>query len=217
MSDDVDHDTTDPVGEGTHEVRRGECMSSIAEKHGFFWQTLWNAPENSTLKDVRGDPNVLLPGDRVFVPPLREKEVRGCNTGSVHRFKRKGIPERLRMRFAHADDGPKANLGYTFDDGSTSRRGETDADGYLEEWISTRLRVVVITFDDGTVARLHVGDLDPPQTVRGASARLVSLGFASPGASLWIALEEFQVAHELDPTGQLDEATVAALIDAFGR
>jgi len=207
----------EPVGEGSHVVRRGECVSSIADKHGFFWQTLWDAPENRTLREARGDPNVLLPGDRVFVPELREKEQAHCRTGSVHRFKRRGVPERLRMRFAHADEGPKANMGYVFDDGRSERRGETDGDGYLEEWISTRLRIVTITFDDGAVATLQVGDLDPPQTVRGAGARLMSLGYASPGASLAVVLETFQLANQIEPTSQLDEATIAALVEAFGR
>lgn len=216
-SNQTDRTRPEPVGEGKHLVRRGECVSSIADKHGFFWETLWDAPENRALREVRGDPNVLLPGDRVFVPELREKEQRRCGTGSVHRFKRRGVPERLRIRFAHADEGPKANMGYIFDDGRSQRRGETDDDGYLEEWISTRLRIVTITFDDDSVSRLQVGDLDPPQTVRGAGARLMSLGYASPGASLAVVLENFQLAKELDPTAELDEATVAALVTAFGR
>lgn len=89
--------------------------------------------------------------------------------------------------------------------------------GYLEEWISTRLRIVTITFEDGAVSRLQIGDLDPPQTVRGAGARLMSLGYASPGASLAVVLESFQLANGLEPTAQLDDTTVAALVDAFGR
>ncbi|MBV1857071.1 MAG: hypothetical protein KUG77_01575 [Nannocystaceae bacterium] len=216
-SDSVAYEPPEPVGDGAHRVRRGECISSIADKHGFFWQTLWDAPENRTLREVRGDPNVLLPGDRVFIPPLREKEQAHCRTGSIHRFKRRGVPERLRLRFAHAQEGPKANMGYIFDDGGSQRRGETDDEGFLEEWISTRLRVVTITFDDGAVARLQVGDLDPPQTARGAGARLMSLGYASPGASLAVVLENFQLIHGLEPTARLDDATVAALVEAFGR
>ncbi|MGH1341309.1 MAG: LysM peptidoglycan-binding domain-containing protein [Nannocystales bacterium] len=216
-SDHVSTDPLEPVGEGSHVVRRGECISSIAEKHGFFWQTLWDAPENRTLRETRGDPNVLLPGDRVSVPEIRQKEQPNCHTGLLHRFKRRGIPERLRMRFVHADEGPKANMGYLFDEGGNGRRGETDGDGYLEEWISTRLRVVTITFDDGAVAVLQVGDLDPPQTVRGAGARLMSLGFASPGANLAVVLETFQLANGIEPTSQLDEPTIAALVEAFGR
>ncbi|MEM6296400.1 MAG: peptidoglycan-binding domain-containing protein [Myxococcota bacterium] len=204
------------VGEEGHEVRRGECVSSIAERHGHFWQTLWDAPENRALREAREDPNVLLPGDRVFVPPLREA-THACATGQVHRFKRRCVPEKVRIRFT-GEDGPRAQVGYTFDEGSGGRRGVTDADGFLEEWVSTKTRVATVVFDDdGKEVRLHVGDLDPCNTPRGAAARLVSLGLASPGGSLSAALEYFQVAHGLELTGRLDDGTIAALTAAFGR
>jgi hypothetical protein len=28
----------------THQVQQGECLVSIAESYGFFWETLWNLP-----------------------------------------------------------------------------------------------------------------------------------------------------------------------------
>lgn len=205
-----------PRGDGQHVVRRGECMSSIAEAYGFFWPTLWDAADNAALREHRGDPNVLLPGDRVFVPDRRAKE-QACETGMRHRFRRRGVPERLRMRFTDAEHGPRANAAYAFREGEDTREGTTDADGYLQEWISTRTRIVTIAFVDGPELRLQVGDLDPAHTRRGAAARLLSLGYARPGASLSAVLELFQVTSQLEPTGLLDAATVDKLVAAFGR
>ena len=51
-----------------HRVQPGECLVSISESYGFFWETLWSHPENETLRNRRRDPTVLLPGDEVFVP-----------------------------------------------------------------------------------------------------------------------------------------------------
>lgn len=32
------------------------------------WQTVWNAPQNASLRARRKDPKLIQPGDRVFVP-----------------------------------------------------------------------------------------------------------------------------------------------------
>ena len=77
-------------------VKQGDCISSIAQKHGLFWDKVWNHPKNANLQERRKDPNVLSPGDVVFVPDKDEKEESGA-TEQRHRFKRKGVPEKLRI------------------------------------------------------------------------------------------------------------------------
>ena len=50
-------------------VQSSDCMSSIAYENGFFWKTLWNLPDNTALKAQRKNPNVLMTGDIVHIPP----------------------------------------------------------------------------------------------------------------------------------------------------
>jgi len=88
----VNHMETD------HVVQSGDCIESIAKRFGFFPDTIWEHANNSALRDLRKDPNILHEGDVVHVPQLTEKEESGANE-KKHRFRRKGVPARLRMVF----------------------------------------------------------------------------------------------------------------------
>lgn len=81
-----------------HKVQQGECVSSVAFDHGFFWETIWNHPNNSELKFKREDPNVIRNGDVIHIPDLRVKEESG-GTESRHRFRVNGVPAKLHLRF----------------------------------------------------------------------------------------------------------------------
>lgn len=73
-----------------------ECISCVAFENGFYWETLWNLPENSQLKNERKDPNILKVGDVIHVPNVRLKELSKA-TGQTHNFVMKGTT-RLRLR-----------------------------------------------------------------------------------------------------------------------
>src|SRR3982750_635578 len=91
-SSDIDTKPGGPVGDGSYLVQQGDCLESIAFAHGLDWQTMWLAPENAVLRDAR-NANILLSGDRLFVPAIRPKSV-DCATDKVHSFVRKGVPSR---------------------------------------------------------------------------------------------------------------------------
>jgi N-acetylmuramoyl-L-alanine amidase len=82
----------------TYEVEEGDCASSLAYDRGLLWETIWNHPNNSSLKAGRADPNVLKPGDLLYIPDLTQKVV-DCSTDAHHKFVKKGTPGKLRLRF----------------------------------------------------------------------------------------------------------------------
>lgn len=155
---------TGPLGAGEREVQEGDCIHSIAEETGHFWETLWNDGGNSDLKSRRKNPDVLLPGDKVVIPPLDGTPESGA-TEKKHRFRRKGVPIQLIIRVLKQgaddrvvaldpdknkpweyndapkddqkapDDEPEANQRYKLEVEGALYEGTTDGDGVLKHTI----------------------------------------------------------------------------------
>lgn len=204
-----------------HTVQSGDCISSIAFRHGFFPGTIWNHPENAALKRLRGDPNVLLAGDEVKVPELQVKEV-DCAPEECHRFKRKGVPEKLRIRIEDEEGMAVADTPYEITIDGVHRRGTTDGDGWVIECIPPDARegtLLVGKPGEEQEHALKLGHLDPIEELTGVQARLKNLGFdclvtGRLDDETREAVKEFQLAKELEPTGEPDDATREKLVEA---
>jgi N-acetylmuramoyl-L-alanine amidase len=205
----------------THQVQQGECLVSIAESYGFFWETLWNLPENKAIRDARRDPTVLLPGDVVTIPEKTVKEyVRP--TGARHTFRVKNVPAKLNLRLHDEGGEPRANLAYVITIDGVETRGSTDGDGAVHVSIPPQARHgTLVLVESGESFELNLGNLDPVDTPRGAQARLRQLGayFGAVDGTMneefGRALRAFQSSRGLVPTGELDASTQASLRETF--
>lgn len=206
-------------------VQQGECLASIAFEHGFFIDTIWDDSTNRELREQRSSPYILMPGDVVHVPDLRPKTV-PVTTGSVHRFRRRGVPEQICLRF---ESGAKARAGvpYVLTIDGTSQGGITGEDGGVRHYLPPNAESVELTLrPEGSPEEryvLAVRELDPVMYSSGVQARLRSLGLYHGAAdgelneATRAALAAFQAAQGLDATGEPDDATRAALVAAYGR
>jgi len=203
-----------------HKVILGECLSSIGFETGFFPQTLWELPENAALREKRESPNILCEDDEVYIPDLRVKQ----QTAAVnrrHRFKRKGIPEILRVRFLDERLEPRAGLAYELKIGGLLRQGETDEGGWLDEWIPPDAMEASILIRDETGETpveekydIRLGRLNPSKDPDGVRARLENLGIGcgETEEDFAFAVSSFQNRYDdLEVTGTADEKTVARL------
>lgn len=199
-----------------HVIAEGECLSSVAFENGYFPGTIWERPENDALRELRGDPNVLLPGDRLFVPD-KEPKTTACATGKTHRFTRRGVPARFRLQILNADK-PRPNVAYRLLlDGTIELSGSTTAEGMIDVPIPPNARRGTLFLDeDGAEYELTFGGLAPITEERGVRERLINLGYLREGdasaADLGAALKLFQRRVDLDPTGDLDEVTAEKLL-----
>lgn len=210
-----------PVGRGEVIVAAGDCMASIADARGFFWRTLWDLPDNVELKRARRDPNVLMPGDRVTVPPLRVREHEGA-VDRRHCFRRRGVPEKLRIQFLDHAQRPRAGVPFRVDIAGQETAGVTDAQGHVELWVdprATRGRIILDPDAPPSLREVHeldIGHLQPLQSPQGVVARLHALGYHAPGQRLEDALRAFQEAEGLGPSGEADPPTLARLRAHYG-
>jgi hypothetical protein len=207
-----------------HVVAQGECMSTIARRYGFEdWKALYDHSANAALKKRRPNPNALVPGDIVAIPePIPATFDRPL--GAWHTLQIKREKPRLRVRLSSNEGKAFASRPYRLTVSGRERFGTTDGDGMLDEPVpaGTSSATVSIRLDDvdppqELVWRLAIGHLDPVEKISGVQARLRNLGYYTGAIdgrlsdALRAALGSFQLAHDLDYTGQLDESTISAL------
>ncbi len=198
-----------------HTVSRGDSIPSLAHDHGHFWETLWNHPQNAELKALRKTPNILNPGDEVFIPELRLKNA-SKGTDATHKFERKGVPAKIRMQLMMLGE-PRKNEPYTLVLDDKTIDGTTDGDGFVEAFIRPNCPGgKLILTNTGEEIPISLGHLNPIDTVSGVRQRLSNLGFYCGDGdevdeATQIALSQFQGAHGLPKTGKIDDATRSKL------
>jgi Putative peptidoglycan binding domain/LysM domain len=189
-----------------HIVKQGEYLSKIASENGFSdYHTLWNHSENAELKQKRQNPNVLYPGDRLFIPDMETKEESGA-TAQRHRFRYLGSPLMLRIVVKDVEDEPITDTDCELIVGLTSYKLTTDGEGLIEQRIPISATSGKLTIQDMEIP-LQIGYLDPIEEVTGWQARLNNLGYyAGPldqvdEERIRLAVEEFQCDHGLKVDG----------------
>jgi Putative peptidoglycan binding domain len=211
-----------------HVVRQGECLSTIAARYGFdSWRLLYDHPQNRDFRKKRPNPDVILAGDRVFIPDPRER-IAECLTQSSHKFRRKAVKTSLRIRLVDKDGEPIAQKRYLLRLGSKELEGETDAGGCLEHPIPPSADRADLSVEDlleeGKTHRysLRIGHLDPIEELAGVQARLNNLGYpcgSSNGemnADTVDAIEQFQGDQGLAIDGDLTDETRSKLEKSYG-
>lgn len=204
-----------------YQVKQGDCIYSIAFEHGFFADTIWNHPTNAELKEKRGDPSVLMPGDQVFIPEKQLKEV-SEPTNQVYKFRCKNTPKTLRIQFKYFET-PIRDMAYRLVIDGNEKKGKTDNEGWLTCSISPDAKKAKVYLDDGTEYELPLGYLNPIDEMTGIQGRLFHLGlFEGKIDGVYNdetkqALKVFQISQNLEPSGELDETTKNLLKKLTGQ
>lgn len=209
-----------------HVVRQGEYLSKLAEQLGFDAEEAWNHPRNQELRELRGDPHVLLPGDILWYA-ARPRGSGQLAAGSENGYVAEVPRVELRVRICDHLGEPLKGEAYEADDdvGVEPAKGNLDGDGVLTVTVPILLSSFSVAIPSKEVnLRLLVGHVDPHTETSGAAQRLKQLGYyrgslpvneEHPGYTR--SMRAFQEDEGLPITGQLDPETAARLNQRFGR
>ncbi len=204
-------------------VRQGDHIFSIAAKFGFKdYRIIWDDANNAALKQKRGNPHVLYPGDVVHIPDKREKK-EAIATTKVHRFQVNEEPLKLRLVLRDFDDEPIPNMDCELEVEGQVSKLKTNSKGMIEKEIPATAQKGVLKVPELDLELpVKIGHLDPNDEESGWKARLINLGYHpralddKDSEQLGYAIEEFQCDNGLPVTGKLDAATKAKLKAAHG-
>ena len=219
------------MGETIHIVKEGEYMAKIAKRYGFpDWKTIYDYPKNKDFKKERPNPDILVAGDKVVIPPKDSKQV-DIQTDKKFKvkIKTKELETKLHLIVKGYDNKPLANTPFELAIGEETITGTSKSDGLVEALISPEaefgtLRLTVTAGDTAYELTLPIGigHLDPVEEVSGIRARLINLGY-EPGGSydmndprFHAAIEEFQCDHSLTIDGVCGPKTKAKLKEVHG-
>lgn len=211
-----------PMSDQWIDVEQGQCAESLAYQAGHLLDSVWNHPDNASLKALRENPHTLLPKDRLFIPAITAKS-EDCATDQRYRFRRKEVPSRVVIRLYEGK--ALANLPFELQVGDQVFKGQTDAEGTLRVPVMPDAADGQLLIDpDGKNLRLTVGmrHLDPIGETTGVQGRLRNLGFyRGPQDGLYsqalaFSIQRFQQSQGLATTGRLDDQLRQALEAAHG-
>jgi hypothetical protein len=208
---------------GPYVVAEGESVPTVALRAGFFWETLWNHPDNAELEQARKDPAILMPGDRVVVPELRLKQL-PVATGARHVFRRRGVPSRFSVQLFERGK-PRAGQPYRLEiEDGTTIEGTLDDEGLLDVFLDATVKqATLVVGEDEEAYDVEIGRLLPIDSPAGVQQRLANLGCYSGAIdgtgddALGAAIRAFQAKSSLPITGETDDTTRAALATAHDQ
>jgi len=218
----------------TYSVKQGEHLAGIAEQFGFrSFKAIWEHPQNAELKKLRKNPNILFPGDVVFIPDLEPKDV-SASSDQKHKFLLTVPQLMLQVAVHDVDDKPRKGALYVLSVGSRNLDGAAK-DGMTSDPLEPDDQTANLWLPEPDLRlRLMIGYLNPlvenPSTdeeIAGWQARLYNLSYfagftATNLKQLKWAVEEFQRDHGWDPdkdkkpTGRMDAETRDKLEKIYG-
>lgn len=209
-------------------VQQGDCLSSLAKQYGLAnWRQIYDAPENADFRRTRPDPNVIQPGDNVFIPDIVVAN-NGAATDLLHKYQLNRDRTKLRIVVADEDGKPYAQHRYELRVNKSVLKGVTNGQGLVETEIDATAEAgeLKVWWEDGPTRHcrwtLQIGHLDPVEHLSGVQARLNNLAFESGpvdgimGPLTRGAVKRFQVKHGLVVDGIPGPITKGKLKELHG-
>ncbi|MBB1401968.1 peptidoglycan-binding protein [Pseudoalteromonas sp. SG45-1] len=213
-----------------HTVAQGETLLRIAKQYGYQTsKALYNHPSNAEFKALRPDPNLIYPGDKITIPPKKEKFI-PLRTNSINSFVVQNEKEYFRLQIIHEDGDDITGKRIVITIGSQTIDTVLPSNGLIEVELNENDSLtgqvdLYLKEDQSSPSEsftAQVGHLDPIDTLSGVQARCNLLGFdcgkvdGVNGAKTKAGVRDFQYEHDLEVDGIAGKKTKAKLQQVFG-
>ena len=201
-------------------IKQGDYLAKLAHELGFDLATILDHEKNAELKKKRPDPNVLYPGDVLFVPEP-EPPSTPVAQGTSNDYGAKVPTVKVTLVF-EGDGKPMANQPCEVD-GLPETSATTDGQGEVTFEVPVNVREFTVTLTGTDYQyQVMVAHVDPPTEQSGLRQRLTNLGHyrrasdPEDAEAFAGAVASFQAASSLPQTGEVDDATRDAIVAAHG-
>lgn len=217
-------------GRQTHCVDDGDCYLSLAGDYGVNPLAIWQTKQNKSLFVDRKNPNVLHPGDEVYIPEeVHDGGIVGTRQCHTYRIHSPACDLRVRVDLSEITDAPSVDYKITLETGA-EHHGQVRNCGPNKPALfriatsvkQGRLDIFLDPEDpDHTVSiDLGLGQLCPVDKSRGLQERLSNLGYevgridGNPGPKTRHCVDQFR--QEFHVEGDDDASLYRALERAHG-
>ncbi len=203
-------------------IKQGDYLAKLAHRFGFDADTMWNDPKNATLRQLRPNPNILLPGDVLYVPDQNKATaMTPLATGTTNTFVSNAPTVTIAMVFR---DPAFASQAFSIQELPELTGLSSQADGTVTFSVPVTCATATLVFTGtGATFPCNIGSLDPIDTLSGVFQRLQHLGFVDTNVTFGVstldsiraALRTFKVLRStsstpsgspLPSTGRSDDA-----------
>lgn len=215
-------------------VRAGDYLTAIAYARGLRPGDIWQDSANAGLRQLRGNPEMLAPGDVLYVP-VAERKWLPLTVGSTNKFVANPPKVEVHVILNDADGKPYAGKTVHLDPQVTDGDPATTGDGLLKVLVPVTVKVLTATVaDDGACFQIRVGNLDPHDVPSGTLSRLRQLGYVGDESRLLAtdrpyldgidandtalsrAVASFQDENGSEVTGEIDDDLCDKIRDQHG-
>jgi hypothetical protein len=158
-------------------VRGGDYLTAIAHSRGLKPDDIWQHPANASLRKNRPNPEILAPGDLLFIPVVECKWL-SVSPGTSNQYV-VTVPLVEVHVVLHGPNG-KPLTGQRVDlvPDLGAQSPMTDGDGLLKVKVPVTLRRLTVKIHDSKLKfEIRIGALDPHDTSSGTLSRLRQLGY----------------------------------------
>jgi hypothetical protein len=215
-------------------VRPGDYLTAIAHARGAKSDEIWQHPANARLRGLRKSPELLAPGDVIYLPIVAPKwlpvAIGEKNTFVAH------VPRvDVHVVLKNSNGQPLAGKSVTTSPPLGPSPLTTDGSGALTMSVPCDVKLVRATLTDPNLTfDIRIGYLDPHDVTTGAVSRLRQLGYVADESPLLArprsyleglhptdvplrqGVAAYQASKQTTATGDLDAQVMQQLHDDYG-